>query len=46
MNRLNFNLFTIPLSSEAKYWLGFILADGYLCRNKLNIKLLIHTAYH
>jgi hypothetical protein len=46
MNRLNFNLFATPLSPEAKYWLGFILADGYLCRNKLNIKLHFRDKEH
>jgi hypothetical protein len=43
---MNYSLFEHPLSPEAKYWLGFILADGYLCGNTVNIKLGIKDKDH
>jgi hypothetical protein len=38
-NVISYRMFDEPLSLEAKYWLGFILADGCIAHDRLQINL-------
>lgn len=43
---MKFTAFNNPLTPEARYWLGFLLSDGYLCGNKVNIRLGLLDRVH
>lgn len=46
MYKINENYFENIDSAEKSYWLGFIAADGNVCKNKLSIELNIKDEDH
>jgi hypothetical protein len=45
-HHLNLEAFAEPLSTEAKYWIGFLLADGCICQGVVGLGLKIEDAEH